>query len=222
MKMRIMNVQDLTLPLKEGMLTFPSLNHPKVEVKVLGKITKAGRATRKLVLGTHTGTHIDAPAHFIENGTSVDKLDLKVLIGPARMIDLKGFRGAIEPFHLRELDNLAHIERLIIRTGWSKKYNSADYYTGYPYFSSAACKYIVRRKIKLLGLDFPSPDNPRDNFYSENDSPNHKYFFKHRLILVEYLTNLEKITVSDFSIAALPLNIYGADGAPARVVAFWR
>lgn len=220
MKKKLMKFIDLTLPIKEGMLTFPSPNHPKVEISIMGKIKTAGRETRKIIMGTHTGTHIDAPLHFLKNGLTIDKLDLNILTGPAHMIDLNGIMGPIKVSHLRKLDDYPGIVRLIIRTGWSKKWNTEVYYTGYPYLSEKACRYIIRKKIKLLGFDTPSPDNPLDNFYSLKDSPNHKYFLKNKVILVEYLTNLDKIGNSDFFLIALPLRIAKADASPARVIAF--
>ena len=216
-----MKIVDLTFPIKEGMLTFPSRNHPSVSISLMGQIKKDGRQTHKIVIGTHTGTHIDAPAHFLENGLTIDKLNPGILIGPAHIINLNGLKGVIGVSHLRELEKVHNPTRLIIRTGWSRKWGTQKYYTGYPYLSKQACRYIVEKKIKLLGFDIPSPDNPKDNFLSKNDSPNHKYLFKKGVILLEYLTGLEKINVSDFSIAALPLLINKSDAAPARVVAFW-
>jgi len=218
-----MNIVDLTFPIHEGMLTYPSKNHPKVEISILGNIKEAGRTTRKIILGTHTGTHVDAPAHFLENSLNIDQVDLQILVGKAHMIDVSSVppRTAIQINHLTEIDNYQGLKRLVIRTGWSSKWNTDIYYSDYPYLSHETCEYLISRKIKLLALDVPSPDNPLDHYGSGNDSPNHKLLFRNGVVLVEYLANLDRIDVSDFFIAALPLPICDGDAAPARVIAFW-
>jgi arylformamidase len=218
-----MNIVDLTLPIHEGMLTFPSKNHPSVEISVLGRIEETGRATRKISLGTHTGTHVDAPAHFLKNGLSIDRLDLSALIGKAHMIDLSALppKTAIQKSHLTEAGSLEGVERLVIRTGWSAQWNTGRYYSDYPYLSQAACEFIVSHHVKLLALDVPSPDNPMDCHGSNNDSPNHKFLFGNGVVLAEYLANLDKISVADFFIAALPLPVRDGDAAPARIIAYW-
>lgn len=218
-----MNIIDLTFPIDEGMLTYPSPNHPRIEISILGRIPMEGRSTRKIVLGSHTGTHVDAPSHFIAGELSVDKLNLEILVGPAHMIDLSFLRPKeiITKEHLCVLEQKLSVERLILKTGWSQMWNSKRYFYEYPYLAPEACEYITKKGIRLLGMDVPSPENPDATPSSDEDSPNHKYFFKHGVILVEYLANLDKITVNDFNIVALPLSIAGSDGAPARVIAFW-
>src|ERR1700730_7456200 len=85
-----MKIIDLSLSIEEGMMTFPTSWHPVVEITILGRHGIEGRETRKLVLGTHIGTHADAPRHFIPNGRTIDEVPLDVLIGPATVADFTG------------------------------------------------------------------------------------------------------------------------------------
>ncbi|RWX22697.1 cyclase family protein, partial [Rhizobium leguminosarum] len=78
---------DLTMTLREGIMTFPVHWHPVVEITQLGRFEVEGRETRKIVLGTHTGTHVDAPRHFVPKGTTIENTDLDIYYGPARVLD---------------------------------------------------------------------------------------------------------------------------------------
>ena len=82
-----MKIIDLTYPIEEGMLKFNAHWHPSVSIEQLGRIDVEGRESRKVVLGTHTGTHVDAPLHFIENGKSIDQIPLEKLIGEITILD---------------------------------------------------------------------------------------------------------------------------------------
>lgn len=212
---------DLTMPIREGMRTYPSPNHPRVEISKMATLDKEGRATRRVVLGTHTGTHVDAASHFIEGGGSVDRLELDVLAGPAYMIDLSAMPpgGEIRKGHLAELERLPKVSRLILRTDWSRMLRDDSYYIDHPYLSMGACEHIVSRGIRFLGMDIPTPEKPGEHCTPESDSPNHKYLLGNGVTLVEGLTNLDKIPSSLFNIIALPLPIVEGDGAPARVIA---
>lgn len=213
---------DLTLEIKMGMLTFPSSWHPKVEIIKLGSHESVGRETSKIVLGSHTGTHIDAPRHFIKGADSIDKINLEYLVGKAVVADFSLVRSAIGPKDLALKCGKAKfdkIKRLIIYTGWSSKWGMKNYYTGYPFLSEDACDWILQRGIKVLGMDTPSPDDPINSRSSGNDSPNHKKFLESGVILIEYLTNLKKLLNKKFTLIAMPLRLAGCDGSPARVVA---
>lgn len=213
---------DITFTVSEKMLTFPSYWHPAVKITRLGRLATEGRETRKIVIGTHTGTHLDAPRHFISGGKSIDRISPDRCIGPAVLISFDG-RGSNE-ITLKEikmkLAGYKKIEKLILRFGWSKHWGKKRYYEGYPYLSREACRWLVKKGLKLLGTDTPSSDDPKNNRSSNTDSPNHKYFLKRGVVLLEYLCNLYKLKGPDVFIMALPLKIKGADGSPARVIAY--
>jgi len=217
-----MRIIDLTLTICNNMLTFPSYWHPQVEVSLMGRHEREGRETRKLILGTHTGTHIDAPSHFIKGGKTIEEIELEYLIGPAIVVDFskkgnkeisyKEVKEALEKFKDK------NIKRVLFRYDWSEKWGSPDYYVDYPFFSFEACKYIVECGIKLIGLDTPSPDSVSKNYGTEEDSPNHKLLLSNDVMIIEYLCNMKKITKEEVDLLALPLKIEKADGAPCRCV----
>ncbi len=213
-------IVDLTFPIYEGMMTFPSSWHPKVEITQLGYFKTEGRETRRIVLGSHTGTHIDAPSHFILNGATVDKLSLDILIGHAIVINLT----PCKPFYEITIEDLKRslgnkqTKRLIIRTDWSDKWETPVYYTDHPFLSKDAAKWLVKRGLRLLALDTPSPDNPFCNRESGDDSPNHKFFLSRGVIIVEYLCNLKEIKKNGVELVVLPLKVKNSDGSSVRCI----
>lgn len=212
---------DLTFPIHEGMTTFPVPWHPTVEVSILGRHGIERRETRKITLGTHTGTHCDAPLHFIPGGNTVDQIPLDTLIGPAFLVDLSQTPPGNE-VSTRTLSSKIgerRPERVILRFDWDAKWGSANYYTDHPFLSTAAAEWLVGMGVKLVAMDTPMPDNPKNGKGSQTDSPNHKIFLKSGTIIVEYLCNLNKIRNQEVELIALPLKIKGGDGSPLRCVA---
>jgi arylformamidase len=216
-----MNIIDLSIPIEEGMQTFPRHWHPMVEISQLGRFGIENRETRKLVLGTHTGTHVDAPNHFIPGGLSIDRVSLSQLNGNASLVDLTLFSGKNE-ISKEILSNACvglNIERLLLRFDGDRLLGTSDYYTDQPWLSSEAAQWLVDNGCRLLGLDIPMPDNPNHGWGDDQDSPIHKILLGNGVILVEYLTNLSLIPKGEFIIIVAPLKIVGADGSPARCFA---
>jgi len=212
---------DLTYPIHQGMTTFPVHWHPFVEVTQLGRIGIEGRESRKLVLGTHSGTHVDAPRHFIPDGETIDRIPLETLVGPAKLIDFSDAAPLaeiqVEDFELQLGDECP--ERLVMRFDWSTQWGSLKYYTEHPYISEGAANWLKARGVRLLGMDTPQADSPKNGRGSERDSPIHKILLGAGIIKVEYLTNLKLVTSMDFELIVLPLPIRDGDGAPARCIA---
>lgn len=217
-----MKVLDLTYKIEEGMPTFGAHWHCKVQVDQLGKIDVEGRETRKVVIGTHTGTHIDAPLHFFENGKSIDQIELEKLMGKIDILDFSYLKSG--EYVTREMLEKLELKngKVIFKFGWGKHWGSKNFFLEYPYLTVDAAEYLIEKKISLIGMDTPSPDDSRIKFGSENDSQIHKLFLKNKIILVEYLANLDNIDneYDGWCIVALPLNIKGADGSPARVLIY--
>ena len=213
-----MNIIDLTHTMEQGMPCFNADWHIPFSSNTLGTIESVGRNTKKLTLGSHTGTHMDAPRHFIPGGKSITDIPLSSLCGDVTIIDFRTLpdNTAVTAEMLRERD--LH-EKVICVFGWDKHWNTGDYYANYPYFSEEAAQYLVDSNVKLLGLDTPSPDNSKTPLHAENDSVIHKLFLKNGVILVEYLA-ASGITdyTRDYQIIALPMKIKDSDGAPARVI----
>jgi len=219
-----MKIVDLSLSLHEGMMTFPTHWHPVVEVSILGRHGIEGRETRKLVLGTHTGTHTDAPLHFIPNGKGIDQVPLDTLVGEATVLNFAPVQAnqEIGVAALKEKLGEKAPRRVILRTDWSDYFGEMSYYNNYPFFSQDAARWLVDGGCRLIAMDTPSPDNPAHSRSSGNDSPNHKVLLGAEVVLVEYLTNLRALTKSVVELFVLPLKVKGGDGAPTRCIAIER
>ena len=214
-------VVDLTYDIHEGMTTFPVHWHPTVEITQLGRHGIENRETRKVVLGTHTGTHCDAPRHFIAGGQTIDRIDPDLWIGPALLLD---FSAADESHEITVADLERCIgerrpERLVLRFDWSRYWGTSKFYQDHPYLGTPAAEWLVGRGVRLLGMDTPMPDNPAHGAGSSNDSPIHKILLGQGVVLVEYLCNLSEIPSPEFELVVCPLKILDGDGAPARCLA---
>ena len=216
-----MKLTDLSLQICEGMITFPVMWHPYVEVTQLGRFEVEGRETRKLILGTHSGTHVDAPRHFIRNGVTIDKIPLNKFYGPAKLLDFSNLPDKAEINMKMMKDKLAGEKpnKILIRYDWDERLSSMEYYTHHPFLSCDACQYLVDIGIDLIGFDAPMPDNPLNGKGSSNDSPNHTIFLSAGVVILEYLCNLKHISNDEFVISALPLSIKDGDGSPVRAIA---
>jgi arylformamidase len=216
---------DLSLGLQDGMITYPTAVHHKFESSVMGRIAIEGRETRKFTMGSHCGTHVDAPKHFLENGKTIDEYDVNDLVGEALLVDL----GKTDPGRIitkKEIEACAKelrendIKRVLFRTEWSRFWNTKQFYKDWPYFSDDAMEHLLQQNIKLIGLDFPSPDSAYFGDDCSLDSPNHKKIFHAGVILAEYLTNLDKLNPGKIYLMVMPLKLIGFDGAPSRISAY--
>ncbi len=167
-----------------------------------------------LHLGTHTGTHLDAPYHFFADGKTLNEIPLERFVGEAVLVDCVGKHDAI---HVADLEpfsqNISSCSRVIIRTGWDKWFGREEYFRDYPVISADAAEWLAERQIWLLGVDIPSVDD-----WKAEDA--HVALLKAEVVIVESLVNLTKITQPIFYFAALPLSIKDADGSPVRAIAF--
>ena len=216
-----MELVDLTLNLEEGMMTFPVSWHPVVEITQLGRFHVEGRETRKVTFGTHTGTHVDAPRHFIKNGTTIENVSLSKFYGPCVVLDFHNLRAKSEIDADMLKGKLAGRtpERILFRYDWDKKLGSLAYYSDHPYLSECACEYLVEIGVQLVGFDAPMPDNPLNGKGAKKDSPNHTILLGNDIVILEYLCNLSDIKSSNFILSAFPLKITEGDGSPVRAIA---
>ncbi|MGY5142940.1 MAG: cyclase family protein [Candidatus Nitrosopumilus sp. bin_32a] len=206
---------DLTYMINEQMITYPTPWHPKVSVERLGKIEDVGRNTRKITLGTHTGTHIDAPLHFVKDGKSIDKIPLDKIVGKVTIVDFSHFEKN-QPIEKKDLEKIKITKRMIFRFGWGEKWNKMEFYENHPFFTEDAANFLVSQGVELLGYDTPSPDNSKPN--NGIDSPIHKILLENEIVLLEYLANLENLdSLENWNIVVAPMKIEGSDGSPSRV-----
>lgn len=209
------------MSIEEGMQTFPTYWHPFVEITQLGRHGLENRETRKLVLGTHTGTHIDAPRHFIPGGDTVDQIPLEQLVGEASVLDLSSFGSGMEvgPEDLEHIIGKRPVTRVLLQFNWDRHLGTESYYNDSPFLSETAAQWLVDHGCRLLGMDTAMPDNPKNGRGCSNDSPNHKILLGNNVILLEYMVNLAALNQPIVQLIVAPLKIRGGDGSPVRAFA---
>ena len=165
----------------------------------------------KLSFGAHTGTHVDAPNHFIEGTRRVDELDLNKLIGPCRIVRIADTVQTIEP---NDLGDIEGIERVIFKTKNSAFWNEPEFHSDFAHLSPAAADALVASGVKLVGIDYLSIER-----FHSGDHAVHKALLSKEIVILEGL-DLRKVTAGDYELICLPLKYVGGegDGAPARVV----
>lgn len=181
-----------------------------------------GRRTTQLHLGSHAGTHIDAPSHFLEEGRSISEFDPSKFFGNALVVDLTNAKPKEEIGPDRLQAHLSQFQKgdiLLLNSGWGEKFGDSNYYTDQPFLSLQAGELIADAGPKMLGYDMAMPDNPYEGFGKECDSPLHKIFLGQEILLVENL-RFPKDLPRKVHFIGLPLNLEGIDGSPVRAVAY--
>ena len=213
-----MKVVDLTLTISDKIPTFPG--SPQPNFIPWENIKEDGYNLELLFLSSHTGTHMDAPHHFLEKGAKIHEISLEKLVSEAALIKSK--KSGCESITKTDIQNFekkhGKIERsssVIFSTGWQRNLQKKYYFTKNPGLSVSAAKYLASKKISLVGIDSPSIDLGTDSKFSV-----HQIFAKKGILIVENLANLEKIKSSKFHLVVLPLKLKGATGSPVRAIAF--
>lgn len=161
----------------------------------------------RITLGSHTGTHIDAQWHFLQDGNTIDRESLYKFIGEALIIDFSGKKSiTAEDFSGYDIrtDDI-----VLIYTGTSNRV------TDFTYLEVSAAEWIVEHKVKCVGVDTASVEK-----YGIKDAPVHKLLLAKNIGVIENLANLEQFAGSRMFFACLPLPLKGIDGSPARAILF--
>jgi len=179
------------------------------------KIDVHGYDSEMLFLSTHTGTHMDAPSHFLKNVNSIDQIDVDRLVCTATIVRVDKHND--EYINLEDLrgvpDDISN-QAIIFSTGWEHEIIGKDYFSHNPGLSSELAEYLVKHKINAVGIDSPSVDRG-----SANDFPVHKILLSKGIILIENLCNLSKIPQEKFILIMAPLKLKNATGSPIRAIA---
>ena len=213
-----MKIIDLTLTISNKIPAFPG--SPQPNFIPWEKIKDDGYNLELLFLSSHTGTHLDAPYHFLEKGSKIHEISLKKLVSEAVLIKSRKKRNEtitktdIQKFEKKH-GKIASFSSVIFLTGWQKNLQKKYYFTKNPGLSASAANYLTSKKVSLVGIDSPSIDLGTDSKF-----PVHHIFSKKEILIVENLANLEKIKSSKFHLVALPLKLKGATGSPVRAIAF--
>jgi arylformamidase len=201
---------DVSVLLAPGLAAYPG--NPEFEITPVHRIAEGhGSNNSKLVMGTHTGTHVDAPLHFFDGRPGVDAMPLELLIGRARVIDLP-HRGGITEQHLAAA-GLREDLRVLLRTPNSALWNTSDgFHPDFTYLSEGGAKFLVGQGVKVVGIDYLSIEQ-----FNKPGAPAHKALLGNDVIIIEGL-NLADAEAGQYEMYCLPLRIAHGDGAPARVV----
>lgn len=209
---------DLTLTISKRIPTFPG--SPTPFFIPWEKIEKNGYNLELLFLSSHTGTHVDAPFHFLPNGSKIHQIDPRRFLCDTRLIRVHAGPG----YAITKSDIVTHEEKfgrledystVVFATGWNDKLSRADFFEENPGLSASAARYLVSKKTNLVGIDSPSIDVGSNRKFTS-----HHILLKGNVLILENLCNLSKIKNPTFKLTALPLKLQNATGSPVRAIAF--
>lgn len=201
---------DVSLPVESGGLTYPG--NPEIRIEPHSSLRAGdGSNLSRLAMGSHTGTHVDAPLHFFDAGAAVDSLPLDVLIGPATVLAFPDDITSISADLLRGRLP-AGLERLLLRTRNSGFVRERAFRGDFTFVAPDAAELLVSLGVRLVGVDYLSVEQFRSGHHRT-----HRTLLSNGVVIVEGL-DLSGIEPGDYDLVCLPLRLRGLDGAPARAV----
>lgn len=173
-----------------------------------------------LRMNLHCGTHVDAPNHYADGRAGIDGVDFRSLMGECVVIDVeKEALGVVTAEDLRPHERLLRsVPMAILSTGWEQMWRTPEYGSRYPFLAEDAGKFLLDAGIRVVGLDTPGPDAPIRSPFRKGD-PLHQMLLGRDVLIIENLTNLRPLVGKRVYLQAVPINIRGATGSPARVLA---
>ena len=204
---------DLTVPLSPDLPVWPG--DPRVSVEPISRIALGAEANVSgLAFSSHTGTHVDAPWHFVESGVTLDDIPPERWIGACTVIEIPEGASRVEPEHLEAARIPPGTERLLLRTTNSALWTSGTtaFVEDYVALSPDAARWVVERGLRLVGIDYLSIE-PFDDQAHET----HLTLLGAGVLVIEGL-NLSAVSPGAYTLICLPLKLAGGDGAPARVL----
>ena len=198
----------------------PLDGHPRIAMEPITTHEADGRSNTKVVFSVHTSTHIDAPQHFYADGMTIDQMPLEILCGKTFVCDLRqiaqpGKALTVEDMQAGGLppDDHLHGNRVLMHANWAApRWKGPDLYKNNMYLDEETAHWFVNVGIVALVMDFSV-----DSVYPY---PCHQIFLGAGIPLIENLINIDQITVSEFTLLAVPIKLEDGDGAPARVLAW--
>ena len=204
-----MKLIDISVPLDSALPSYP--NNLPFSLEAVKRLAGGDSSNvSALHMSAHSGTHVDAPRHFYDDGPGTEALALEMLIGRTRVVEVRT-RGGITADDLRSLD-LAEDVRLLIKTTNSRLWGDSTFHTDYVGVTESAARYLVEHGIKVVGVDYLSVE-----VFKTPGAPAHHVLLGGGTIVIEGL-NLRDVDPGIYDMYCLPLRIVGSDGAPARVV----
>ena len=190
-----MQIIDVSVPVRPGMITYPG--DPEVRLERVSSIADGDVVNlSRLDLGVHSGTHVDAPLHFVDGGASVEALPLDVLVGPCVVVD--GLDAAAVP---------RGAERVLFKTRNSRLWERDEFSEDFVALDGEAARALVERGVRLVGIDY----------LSIGDEEAHQALLGAGVVAIEGL-DLREVDPGEYRLVCAPLKLEGAEGAPARVM----
>lgn len=214
-----MHIIDITRTVHEGMVVYEGdAPFRKIVTSVVSGDDPSTLGLSEIALGSHVGTHVDAPFHFVSGGATVDELPLESLCGPARVVDVSERGHRLDDAQLRELD-LEGVRRVLFKTFREDPEAATTFDHDYSHLTAKGAAYLRSLGMMTVGIDSLSIDRfPKQGFQFPahhallDDDGEHP-----PVVIVEGLT-LHEVTEGDYLLWCMPLKIGGADGAPARAI----
>lgn len=202
-----MTIHDISVPIRSDMPIYAG--DPDVELERASSIAEGGHANvSKLSMGVHTGTHVDAPVHFLEGAPGMESVSLDALCGPAVVVDGTRLDGdTIGQSDLESLDLPEGAERIILKTRNSELWNQDAFTRDFLRLDGSGARYLISRGVRTIGIDY----------LSVGDHEAHRELLGAGVVPVEGL-DLRKIAPGAYTLICLPLDLVGSDGAPARTI----
>jgi arylformamidase len=198
---------DITMPLHSDMLLYPG--SPPFSVEQYRSISSGDTSNNsRFSMGTHVGTHVDAPGHYVDGGPGIDMVDPAILIGPCRVFDLAGKQ--ISAAVLRGLD-MAGVTRALFRTPSSDDLADPEFNPDFAHVTGDGAEYLAEMGVKLVGVDYLSLDR-----YKAPGHPAHHTLLGAGVAVIEGVV-LSGVEPGDYELICCPLKIAGAEAAPTRV-----
>ena len=205
-----MRVYDLTHTIRNDMPVYPGTEQPRLTTACT--IEEVGYRETLLHMYSHTGTHMDAPAHMLPDGAALDRYPGEKFVGAAIVVDCRGEKDISLP--LLQRYDLSGVDFVLFCTGWDKKWGTPAYYENFPCLTAEAAAYLAALPLKGVGEDSISLD-PCDG----TEFPNHITLMKAGFINTENLTGLDALLGQRFTFVTLPLKFENADGCSCRAIA---
>lgn len=202
-----MIVHDVSVPIFMGMHVFAG--DPAPEIKRMKSIEENGANVSVISLGTHTGTHVDPPFHFVQGGNTVDELDLSLLMGEAKVFEVYGTLK-IQPEHLINLD-IQKGDMVLFKTDNVKRWKQLQFQKEFTSLGLEGAQYLVEKGVKAVGIDYLSIEEYHGGGHV------HRLLLGHGVVVVEGLY-LNDVNPGKYKFICLPLKIKGGDGSPARAI----
>jgi arylformamidase len=204
---------DVSLAIGPDLLVWPG--NPSVVITPTSRISRGNSSNvSEIRLGSHTGTHVDPPYHFLDDGTTAEDLPLDVMMGETTVADLRGIAGPIGPDELAGLSLSGEVTRLLLRTDNSALW-AADpqvFPDDYVCLSPDGARWVVDHGIRLIGIDFLSIE-----VRGSPGHPTHRTLLEAGVVILEGL-DLSGVGSGGYTLVCFPLKIAGGDGAPSRAV----